>query len=230
MDDKELGAGAVEGLCPGHGDGAPGVGQRILDAIGGELAGDGLIAAAGAVAVGVAALHHEAFHDAVEGQAVIKAILRQSDKVLHSHRGRSAAQCHGDGPVVPDGDIRIGGHLLLCGGSLRFRLLGGLRLLLLPAAAQQAQRHHSRQQRALLQFHADTPSVVDLQVCIIPHPLCRNNQKPAKRPRAIARGLFIKYAGDVFISACSGRAAAHGCAVRPAPPTVPSQWGSARSA
>ena len=43
--------------------------------------------AAGACARGVATLHHKAFHHPVKGHAVVIALLRKAQKVLHGHGG-----------------------------------------------------------------------------------------------------------------------------------------------
>ena len=142
MADEELRAGAVGVLAPGHGNGAPGVGQRIFHAVGRKLALDGVLRAAGAVAVGVAALHHETGDDAVEGQAIVKPIIGQIHKVLYGNGGGVAVQLHGDGAVVLNVDLRVvGAHAR----RLSRRLVGlavgdGVRIGL--AAGGQAQQQH----------------------------------------------------------------------------------------
>ena len=119
MDDEELGAGAVHIVAvSGHGDGTAGVGEGVFHAVVGEFALDGLIGAAGAVAVGVAALHHEALHNAVEGQAVIEALVGQLEEVFHGNGSRVGVQLHGNGAVVLDLDL----HMVLAGDG---RLTGG---------------------------------------------------------------------------------------------------------
>ena len=113
MADEELRAGAVGVLAPGHGNGAPGVGQRIFHAVGRKLALDGVLRSAGAVAVGVAALHHEPGDDAVEGESVIKAVVGQIHEVLDGNGGGVAVQFHGDGAVVLNLDLGVvGAHAL----------------------------------------------------------------------------------------------------------------------
>ena len=137
--DEELAAGAVGVRGPGHGDGAPGVGDGVVAAVGAELAGDGLVRAAGAVAVGVAALHHEAVHDPVEGEAVVEAILRQLHEVGHGEGGAVAVQLQGDGAVIRDVDD--GGVLA---DGLR-RAAGGAGIALGLAAGREAQAEHGCQ-------------------------------------------------------------------------------------
>ena len=82
--DKELAAGAVHGLCPGHAQHTAGVAQVVLHTVGGELALDAVPRAAHAGSVGAAALDHKAGDDAVEDQAVIEPGVCQSDKVVHA--------------------------------------------------------------------------------------------------------------------------------------------------
>ena len=130
MDDEELGAGAVGILGAGHGDAATGVRQGVLVAVLSELAHNIGFAAAGAVAVGVTALHHKACNDAVESQAVIETGLCQIDEVGDGNRSYIAVQLHGDGAVVFHDDISIVGAdslhgCFLCGrsgGSLGFKV------------------------------------------------------------------------------------------------------------
>src|SRR5699024_4230680 len=56
MDNEELGGGGVGVIGAGHGDGAPLMGQGVVPAVGGELAHDLMLGAAGAVALGAAGL------------------------------------------------------------------------------------------------------------------------------------------------------------------------------
>ena len=87
--------------------------QVIFHAVGGKFALDGILRAAGAVAVGVAALHHEPGDDAVEGQAVVKPIIGQIHEVLDGDGGDVAVQLHGDGAVVLNVDLGVvGAHAL----------------------------------------------------------------------------------------------------------------------
>ena len=58
--DEELASGAVRRLGAGHGQHAAGVAQVVVEAVGLELALDAVARAAHAVAVGAAALDHEA--------------------------------------------------------------------------------------------------------------------------------------------------------------------------
>ena len=72
-----------------HGDGALYVLDARVDAVIEKLALNVLFRAARAIALGVAALDHEALDDAVEGEAVIKAVVHKLFKV-----------CNGDGCFV----------------------------------------------------------------------------------------------------------------------------------
>ena len=118
------------------------MGQRIFHAVGRKLALDGVLRSAGAVAVGVTALHHEARDDAVEGQAIVKPIIGQVHKILHGHGGGVAVQLHDDGAIVLNVDLRVvGTHAR----RLSRRLVGlavgdGVRIGL--AAGGQAQQQH----------------------------------------------------------------------------------------
>ena len=118
------------------------MGQRIFHAVGRKLALDGVLRAAGAVAVGVAALHHETGDDAVEGQAIVKPIIGQIHKVLYGNGGGVAVQLHGDSAVVLNVDLRVvGAHAR----RLSRRLVGlavgdGVRIGL--AAGGQTQQQH----------------------------------------------------------------------------------------
>ena len=77
----------------------------LAEAVGGELAVDLIAGAAHAVAVGAAALDHEAGDDPVEGQAVIEALVSQRDEVVDGVgsllgiqlAAHNAAVLHGDG-------------------------------------------------------------------------------------------------------------------------------------
>ena len=75
--DEELGACAVVVLGTRHGDHAPLMGNVVLIAVGTELAHDFGVAAAGSISIGVTALHHKAFDDAVESQPVVEPALCQ---------------------------------------------------------------------------------------------------------------------------------------------------------
>ena len=68
------------------------MGNRIHKAVGGELAFNRLTRSAGAVAVGIAALNHETFHNAVKCQTVIKSVVRQRDKIINRFRRGVAVQ------------------------------------------------------------------------------------------------------------------------------------------
>lgn len=94
---EKLAAGGVGIIGPGHGENALVVLEVVLEAVGGELTGDLVARAAGAGAVGVAALDHEAGDAAVEDEPVVKTGLDQGDKVV-------------DG-VGGDLGIELGGHL-----------------------------------------------------------------------------------------------------------------------
>ena len=95
--DEKLAAGGVGIIGPGQGENALVVLEVVVEAVGGELAGDLVARATGAGAVGVAALDHEAGDAAVEDEPVVKTGLDQRDEVV-------------DG-VGGDLGIELGGHL-----------------------------------------------------------------------------------------------------------------------
>ena len=107
---------------PGHGQHAGGVLQVVLDkAVAGELAPDVIAGAAHAVAVGAAALDHEAGDDPVEDQAVIKALVGQGNKVVHRIGGLLRVQLSRHNPAVFHGNGNLwifhGSNLPSCGAS-----------------------------------------------------------------------------------------------------------------
>ena len=105
MHDEELAARGVGRLRTRHGDHAALVAEVVLHAVELELALDAVAGAAHAVAVGTAALDHEAGDDPVEDQAVIEALIGQRDEVVDrvggflgvQLAGHDAAVLHGDG-------------------------------------------------------------------------------------------------------------------------------------
>src|SRR5207248_6034539 len=74
--DVELAAGRVGMLAASHGDAA----AQVLLLV--ELRLDLVAGAAGPVALGTAALHHEVRHDAMEREAVVEALLGERHEVL----------------------------------------------------------------------------------------------------------------------------------------------------
>ena len=84
--DEELASGAVRRHSARHGEHAAVVLQVIFEAVAGKLALDGVARTAGADAVRVAALDHKAGDDAVEDDAVIKALLDEGDEVVDGVR------------------------------------------------------------------------------------------------------------------------------------------------
>ena len=82
MHDEELTARGIgsHGAC--HGEHAAAVEQGIVKAVCLELAADAVARAAGADALGVAALDHKAGDDAVENKPVIEAALYKGDEVV----------------------------------------------------------------------------------------------------------------------------------------------------
>ena len=103
--DEELAAGAVRVPWPGHGQHTGGVAQIVLgEAVAGELALDVVAGAAHAVAVGTAALDHEAGDHPVEDQAVIKAPVGQGDEIVDRVGGLLGVQLAGHDGAVFHGD------------------------------------------------------------------------------------------------------------------------------
>ena len=101
--DEELGRGGIiAGGLAGHGDNTAGMGEIVFETVGAELALDDLTAAALAIAVGIAALDHKASIDTVEGQAVVKALVDQVDKIVDGDGGNIGIQLHEDGTVIFD--------------------------------------------------------------------------------------------------------------------------------
>ena len=108
MHDEELAARAVVRAalsCPG--DNAAGVLQLVIKAVCRKFALDAVAGAAGAVAIGVAALDHKAGDDAVEGEAVVEALTGEVAEIANA-LGReigvelkldNSAVLHGDGCV-----------------------------------------------------------------------------------------------------------------------------------
>ena len=85
LHNEELAAiGAGTGVC--HGQGAPVVAEFHIKLILKAVAPDGF--AAGAVAIGVAALDHKVLNDPVEGQAVIVAFFGMGKKILYRFRSK----------------------------------------------------------------------------------------------------------------------------------------------
>ena len=80
--DEELAAGRVGVHSAGHADHAAGVLDGVVHAVLQELALDVPAGAAHAGALRVAALNHKAGDNAVEGQAVVEALLDELLKVL----------------------------------------------------------------------------------------------------------------------------------------------------
>ena len=71
---------------PGHGKNARRMLQIIGETILGKFSFDGITGTSHAVAVGTAALDHEARNYPVEDQAVIEPLLHQVDKIVDSIR------------------------------------------------------------------------------------------------------------------------------------------------
>ena len=81
--------------------------QHIHKAVGVKLAEDLFIGTTEAGALRTAALHHEAFHDPVEGQAVIEAALGQLHEIGAGDGRVILLQQDGDLTVIFDLDIGI---------------------------------------------------------------------------------------------------------------------------
>ena len=98
VDNEELAAGTVGMTAASHGDDTADMGDVILHTVQREFALDVMVGAAGAGAEGAAALHHEAFHNAVEGEAVIETGFRQFHEVLDGDLVRAGASLERLGP------------------------------------------------------------------------------------------------------------------------------------
>ena len=107
--DEELGAGGIGDGRARHGQHAAGVRQVILEPIRSKFAADLIARAAHAGAFRVAALDHEARDNAVEGQAVIKALFCEGNKVIYRVRRNLGVQLGLDDVAVFhfDGNNRI---------------------------------------------------------------------------------------------------------------------------
>ena len=90
--DEELASGGVGVAGPGHGQHAPLVDQVVFKAVGGKLALDAVARTSGTGALGIAALDHEAGNAAVEGQAVIEALLNEGNEVVHRVGGLAGVE------------------------------------------------------------------------------------------------------------------------------------------
>ena len=102
--DEELAAGGVRVHRAGHADDAAGVLDGVGNAVLQELALDVPAGAAHAGALRVTALDHEAGNNAVEGQAVVKAVLDELLKVLAGDGGCAVVQLNVDGLAVLHGN------------------------------------------------------------------------------------------------------------------------------
>jgi hypothetical protein len=78
-----------------------------------ELRRDGVARAPGPIAFGIAPLDDEVRHDAVKGQAVVEALLGQSDEVLHRLGGVGRKELHPDLPALLERDDRCLLHPVL---------------------------------------------------------------------------------------------------------------------
>ena len=100
MHDEELAARAVGAHAARHADDAAGMLDGVVDAVGGKFALDAPARAAGAVPQRAAALDHETADDAVEGQAVVKALIDQLLEVLTGEGGSLLVQLDVDHAAV----------------------------------------------------------------------------------------------------------------------------------
>src|SRR5690242_2253719 len=98
--DVELAARRVRGLGAGHRHHA----AHVLLLV--ELVLDGVARATGAVALGIAALHHEVRLDPVEGDPVVEALLGQRHEVLHRLGRVLREELDVDLPALLHGDDR----------------------------------------------------------------------------------------------------------------------------
>ena len=98
--DEELAAGGVRVHGAGHADDAAGMLNGVDDAVLQELTLDVPARAAHAGALRAAALDHKAGDDAVEGQAVVKALLDQLLKVFAGDGSCLGVQLNVDGLAV----------------------------------------------------------------------------------------------------------------------------------
>ena len=117
MTDKELGGCTV--ICSGacHGQYTAGMGERILKTVCSKLSGNGLIASAGSVAVGVTTLNHETGDNPVKSEPVIKALIGKMKKVGDGCRGKICIKFSLNGAIIPDFDgniMRAGQVFRLC--------------------------------------------------------------------------------------------------------------------
>ena len=80
--DEELAAGGVGSHGTGHGENTAVMLEIVFEAVAGKLALDAVAGAAGACALGVAALNHKAGDDTVEDDTVVKALVYKGDKVV----------------------------------------------------------------------------------------------------------------------------------------------------
>ena len=129
MHDEELAAGRVGIHRAGHADDAAGVLDGVGNAVLQEFALDVPAGAAHAGALRVAALNHKARDDAVEGQAVVEALLDELLKVLAGDGGCAVVQLKVDGLAVLHGDTN---HTMVSFSVGRFCVSGSLSGVAMP--------------------------------------------------------------------------------------------------
>ena len=138
LQNKELAGAAVLIRAARHADGAARHGERVVEAVGGELALHGRARLAGAVLVRAAAVNGEAVDDAVNGQVVIKALFGEIEELGRRFGRAVRVHLEPDSAVIVHGDL----HLVLAGPGL-----------VSAAAGENARRHEQRQQKCDLSFH-----------------------------------------------------------------------------
>ena len=139
--------------------------QGIFHAVGGKFALDGLLGAAEAGALRVAALHHKAAYYAMKSKAVIEAFICQLYKISNGYRRVVAVQRNGYNAVIGNVYFRIIRCILIqCRGlNARGRLCrgfgGGCGFVggkLAGAQHQRAHKHSHHKHNMLSYFHSVT--------------------------------------------------------------------------
>lgn len=170
---EKLGACAVECCRACHTYRPARMRKRIVNAVCAEFALNILPAAACAIAVGVAALHHKAAYYAMKSKAVIEAFVCQLYKISNRYRRVVAVQCNGYNAVVGNVYFRIMRYLplfalcrgfgALCGfcGRLCRRFGGGCGFVGgKPAGAQHQRAHkHSHHEHNMLSYLHSVTSI-----------------------------------------------------------------------
>ena len=210
MHDEELAARGVRRHRARHGQHAAAVLQLVFEAVGGELASDGVARSADALSLRVAALDHKAGDDAVKDHAVIKAFFAQGDEVVDRIRRDLGVELrlHDLAVFHFDGDDRIAHRFTIpfvlfvcafhCALDVALRLPLGLAVALvvqLLALAQPQLDLHA----AVLEIHPqrDQRHAVLHDARVETHDLALVHQEAPRPHRVAVEDVAVLIRGDV---------------------------------